>query len=502
LRIESGQRRAYQRFLDKNRLFKIAKYLEDGKSFKNSIVLALDSSAKFSAKKVRWGHVPTFGSQIGVLKIPRQYASAWVIDGQHRLYGFARAEHDLHGSLLSVIALQTRSRTEEAETFVDINKNQKPVDPNLLWALFGVLYPHETRGVISDLVRQLATEKRSTLHNKIYVPGESKHPRREYRIFHSNLCETIADHLIAGRPKGFPLVSAETLYDPKRAEVLKRALTTISSYLRFICDTAEKTGTKDWIRRFFFTNNGLNVMIRVLVHILKYTDGKFDRKEIGDLFGASLSEFLLSREGDIDHLRRQTSSEGIRESVAYGFVRTIARSVKGFAEGYLREHQEDRENQEPYRLMRRVEESLRESIADCLSAVTKNWWKERIPQDVREKAQERKDLDESPWPWMEGKQYPAHFYMNFSEYSKVISKRDNWREAFGRVFRDEEWVRVVLKDLEKIRNDIAHSRDLSERQLTVLKLYSGDLARVLAGSKPKLEVQVPREVGAPLAVEA
>lgn len=161
LRIESGQKKAYQRFLDQNRLFKIAKFLEDGKTIKNSIVLALDSSAKFSAKKVRWGHVPAFGSQIGLLKIPRQYASAWVIDGQHRLYGFARAEHDLQQSLLSVVALQTHSRTEEAETFVDINKNQKPVDPNLLWALFGVLYPHETRGVISDLVRQLATEKRS-----------------------------------------------------------------------------------------------------------------------------------------------------------------------------------------------------------------------------------------------------------------------------------------------------------------------------------------------------
>ena len=501
LRIESGQKKAYQRFLDKNRLFKIAKFLEDGKTIKNSIVLALDNSSKFSEKKVRWGHVPTFGSQIGLLKIPRQYASAWVIDGQHRLYGFARAEHDLQKSLLSVVALQTHSRTEEAETFVDINKNQKPVDPNLLWALFGVLYPHETRGVISDLVRQLATEKRSILRNKIYVPGESKHPRREYRIFHSNLCETIGDHLVGGRPKGFPLVSEENLYDPKRAEVLRHAVNTISSYVKFICEAAENADARNWIRGFFFTNNGLNVMLRVLVHILKFNDGRFDKKQVGDLFGPSLSEYLTSRESEIDHLRRQTSSEGIRESVAYAFIRAIARGVKGFAEGYLRDHQKDRENQEPYRLMRRVEESLRESISDRLSAVSGNWWKERIPPDVHDEAQERKAQDESPWPWMEGKHYPAHYYMNFSEYSKVITKRDNWREAFALVFRDEEWVRVVLKDLEKIRNDIAHNRDLSERQLTVLKLYSDDLARVLSGAKAKLEIQLPREVGAPLPVE-
>jgi len=95
LRIESGQKKAYQRFLDKSRLLKIAKFLEDGKSFRNSILLALGANAKFAAKRVRWGKVTSFGFRIGLLKVPRQYASAWVIDGQHRLYGFARAERDL-----------------------------------------------------------------------------------------------------------------------------------------------------------------------------------------------------------------------------------------------------------------------------------------------------------------------------------------------------------------------------------------------------------------------
>jgi DNA sulfur modification protein DndB len=502
LRIESGQKRAYQRFLDKNRLFKIAKFLEDGKSFKNSVVLALDSTAKFSTKKVRWSSTPTFESQFGILKIPRQFASAWVIDGQHRLYGFARSERDLHQTPLSVVALQTRNKTEEAETYVDINHNQKPVDPNLLWALFGILYPHETRGIISDLVKQLASEKRSILRNRVYVPGESKHPRREYRIFHSNLCETIGDHLVGGRPKGFGLISAEKLYEPEKTEILEHALNTINSYLKFICGTAERAGAKKWIRGFFLTNNGMNVMLRVLVHILKYTGGRFVIKEVKRVFGSPLAEYLVSRETEIDQLRRQTSSEGIRESAAYGFIRAIAHEVENFAQGYLREHQKDRENQEPYKILRTLEESLRESIAESLAALAVNWWRERIPPDVRDLASRRKAQDESPWPWMEGKQYPAHFYMNFSEYSKVISRRDNWREAFGPVFGNEEWVRVVFMELERIRNDVAHNRDLSERQLDVLRLYSGDLARALSGSKPKLEIQVAREVGAPLAIEA
>jgi DNA sulfur modification protein DndB len=502
LRIESGQKKAYQRFLDKNRLFKVAKFLEDGKSFKNSIVLALDPHSRFTAKRTRWGNVGTYGARIGLLKIPRQYASAWVIDGQHRLYGFARAEKDLLGSLLSVIALESRSRTEEAETFVDINKNQKPVDPNLLWVLFGQLYPHETRGVISDLVRELATNGRSVLRNKIYIPGESKHPRREYHIFHSNLCETIGDHLVEGRKSGFPLISSEKLFDPKRSEVLNHACSIISEYISLICDIAETARVKHWARDFFLTNNGLNVMIRVLVQVLKYSDGKLDKGEIRGTFGHALSDYLMSREPDIAQLRRQTSSEGTREFAAYGFIRALARGTEGFAEPYLRERQKDRENQEPYKLMRKIEDSLRECIHDSLAALSENWWRERIPPDVRDLAQERKERDESPWPWMDGKQYPAYYYMNFSEYSKVISKRDNWREAFEATFVDAEWVRVWFKDIERIRNDIAHNRDLTERQLNLLRFFSDDLARVLAGAKTKLGVPAALEVGAPLPIGA
>lgn len=235
-----------------------------------------------------------------------------------------------------------------------------------------------------------------------------------------------------------------------------------------------------------------------MVHILRHGGGKFNKKEVRELFGRSLSNYLVSHESEIDQLRRQTSSEGTREFAAYGIIAALARDVVGFADGYLREHHKDRENQEPYKVLRRIEESLRKSISDSLSLVTNNWWKERIPTDVRESAELRKKQDESPWPWMEGKRFPAYSYINFSEYSKIILKRDNWREAFGSIFENEEWVSVIFRELERVRNDVAHNRDLSERQLTVLKLYSDDLTRVLSSSKPELEVQVAREVGAPL----
>jgi len=248
---------------------------------------------------------------------------------------------------------------------------------------------------------------------------------------------------------------------------------------------ADHAGEREWIKGFFLTNNGLNVALRVLVHILKHTEGRIDRGKLDVLFGKALREYLIENRDKIDQLRRQTSSEGTREAVAFGIIRTLARQTKGFAETYVKQHQQDREEEEPYRLLRGVENVLREIISRELSAITANWWNERIPPDVRDTSRLRKDQDESPWPWMEGKQYPAHYYMSFADYSKVISRKDNWREGFQNVFRDPEWVRVVFRELERIRNDVAHNRDLSERQITVLRLYCSDMSRAVSGAPPK-----------------
>jgi DNA sulfur modification protein DndB len=501
LRIESGQKRAYQRFLDKNRLFKVAKFIEDGNSFKNSIVLALDKRSKFNAYRSRWTSHSSSESAIGLLRIPRQFAYAWVIDGQHRLYGFARAHENSLDWSLPVVALQSKSRTEEAKTFLDINSKQKPVDPSLLWSLFGVLYPNEIRGLVSHFVRFLGTEPKSIFYGKIFVPGESKQSRKYYRIFHSNLCDTVSEHFVEGRAKGFPLFLAASANASKREDSIRRAFKIVNIYTKWLIKQAGNAGEKRWVKDFFLTNNGLNVALRVLVQILKFSNGKIKSRLLGELFGKAMTEYLIENREKIDELRRQTSSEGTREAIAFAIVRTLARQANGFADPYIRQHQQNREEEEPYKLIRNAEHVLREVISTRLSEITERWWKERIPNDVRDEATLRKERDESPWPWMEGKQHPAHFYMSFADYSRVISKRDNWRESFEVVFRDVEWVRVVFKELEHTRNDVAHNRDLSERQLKLLRIYCADLCRAAAGAPPKINLpQTPGQALPDIAV--
>ena len=82
------------------------------------------------------------------------------------------------------------------------------------------------------------------------------------------------------------------------------------------------------------------------------------------------------------------------------------------------------------------------------------------------------------WPWYTGKDLPLIYYVNFADYSKIISRKDNWREAFESAFGDQELLRAKLRELEPIRNDVAHTRGLTETARDKLRVYSRDLFRL------------------------
>ena len=478
LRVESGQKRAYQRFLDRSRLTKIARYLEAGNSFKNSIVVGLDPSSRFRSKRPQWARNAMTGMKMGLLRLPRRYASLWIIDGQHRLYGYSRTEGSLLGNPLPVVAMRTKSRTEQAKTFVDINKNQKPVNPNILWTLFGTLQPDKPVGIISQLVKSLAEARRGPFYEKIYVPGASRHRRRYYRIFHANFCETVSDHLVEGKHKGFPLIPAGDISSPaKRAEAIKKASKVLSGYFTVLFELAERVGKPEWVTEFFLRNNGVNVAVRLLVQVLEHTGGRADREALAPVL-YPLSQFMLEHAGEVDAMRRRTSSEGTRDQEAVRMVRCIAAVTPNFGQAYLRRHRQSLQLHDSYRMLREIEGILRGIISERLSNISRNWWVERIPQDVRERAELRKKERESPWPWNEELDLSPIYYVDFNDYAKIIARRDNWREAFAQLFKDESWIHGKLRELDPIRKDIAHMRELTDRQLDRLSLYARDFKSV------------------------
>lgn len=132
-------------------------------------------------------------------------------------------------------------------------------------------------------------------------------------------------------------------------------------------------------------------------------------------------------------------------------------------------------HKEPYRILKRLETGLRECIQRRLEKVSKSWWKERVPKDVQERAELRKNRNEKQYPWHIEKDLPPIFYTDFTDYVKIIMRRDNWRQVFEPIFKDKEIISAKLRELEPIRNAIAHVRELSRTEADKLKLYSEDI---------------------------
>lgn len=142
------------------------------------------------------------------------------------------------------------------------------------------------------------------------------------------------------------------------------------------------------------------------------------------------------------------------------------------------EKEKSKKQEDNYQILKKLEQTFREFIQSKLTTISKNWWNERVSEDVRINAEQRKKKNESPWNWVVGGS-PLIDYIDFTDYAKIITRRDNWNDAFRDVFHNREELLSKLKELEPIRNAIMHSRNLNSKQIQRLQLYSDDLSSAM-----------------------
>ena len=203
------------------------------------------------------------------------------------------------------------------------------------------------------------------------------------------------------------------------------------------------------------------------------------------LSSISIPRAGLRPSGNSDLLLRRLRK--VDESMKFGTkIRRLVSVLQGIREepliyntsiGDWLEKQRRREVEEGrhYKTMQELETRLRTFISLKLAAISSNWWIERVPEDVRKRAEERKSKNERLYPWQSelGLQ-PIHF-VDFPDYAKVILRKDNWNHVFSSTFKDKEIISSKLREIEPIRNAIAHFRKLSRSQEEKLELYAADI---------------------------
>lgn len=120
----------------------------------------------------------------------------------------------------------------------------------------------------------------------------------------------------------------------------------------------------------------------------------------------------------------------------------------------------------PYIVITYLERSLRRFVSQRLESVCGPRWFERcVPKDILKRWKSRDQEDRHSG----SSGYSLIEYSNFMDLFFVVTDQGNWESTFARFFRDREETSVSFRRLRRIRNGIAHCRQLNdEHEMTLI----------------------------------
>jgi DNA sulfur modification protein DndB len=169
-------RPAYQRMINPGRIRTIGEFIKHGGYFPTNLLVNFTEGCRFDQISNKENSDQNI--KFGWLYLPNKYKSAWVIDGQHRLYGFSHLDRDAQRrSSIFVIAFEKMDTTTEADLFITINHKQKSVPKSVLIALQSDLKwgsadaKERVVALSSALVKSLNSDPTSPFFQRFAVQG-------------------------------------------------------------------------------------------------------------------------------------------------------------------------------------------------------------------------------------------------------------------------------------------------------------------------------------------
>jgi len=459
--IEEGN--AYQRMIDKSRRQDIDKFISKGGFFANNIIVNFTNEPSFvMSNKVE-------SIETGFLKLPRKPASAWIIDGQHRLYGYAD-NPKRKTEMMPVLAFCNMTIEDEGELFVTINKEQKSVEANLLWDLYGDIYEEAEDDeeqylcTISKIIKNLNNGPKSPFYNKVYIPSFND---RENRL----TIVTIANAFKKSY-HGLNLIKKSGLLFRENWKTTESFATNrIESFFNIIKDKIKE----DWDKNengFVCSNNGIAILIRMLPEFIRYINykhpGTIDRANLGvfercmeDLISPFVDYLKEIADDGRDVLRRSASAEDSRNQIADNLLSKVKKCYNEFAP-----HLPPTEEEMGKKLIEETELAVRSLIKQKLKEkYGDKWWKQGATSGAKQYAKNHVDDEIKSAPWMKDK-IETNLerrieLLTIGHYKEIITYSDNWG-LFESIFGDKKEVIDNFEGFATYRNGIDHIRDFPD----------------------------------------
>jgi DNA sulfur modification protein DndB len=457
----------YQRMVKAKRRKELEEFIKKGGTFSNSIIINFQTD-----NKIKWKKLNDDGeTQIGTLTLPDEYSCAFIIDGQHRLYGYSNLNPQQFNTPLLVTAYVNLPPEIQIKLFIEINNKQKPVPKNLLLMLQSDLYwNHDTAklslfSLKTRLLRNLGTLSDSVLNNRI-VLGEKKSTKircvsidyiMKYAIDKSNYFGKIKNNNVLEKEGWF--FSKTDLAKKRYNEVLKKSY----SFLNKIFGLCQKDLNLMWEKGS--NDGGLIAMNIGIMSIIRICDIILEHRvenEKDDLYSMTPEE-IFSRVKDyltcvINHINKLNSEEikkfrslstgGIQEQAVDELLVVLHNNHKEIYPERTKKYLKDRSgkyDEEGTKEIKKLQLEIRNKIISTLKKfypAEDQWFEKGVSGDVQKKCSARR-IDE-------GNKEPQHHYLDLLDYKDIIDKNyidikveedgeQKTRIGLGRYFSDPDF---------------------------------------------------------------
>ncbi|MEQ8220313.1 MAG: DGQHR domain-containing protein [Arenibacter sp.] len=393
----------YQRIIKKYRIKQINEFItEKAGFFPNSIIISLDakgSGLRFDPANTQ---VPTAISKVGILYLPKQYRSAYIIDGQHRLYGYAGTRYSETNSI-PVVAFVNLKREEQVDLFMQINENQKAVPKTLRETLNADLLwtspnkKEQLKALCSRISIFLGEEKDSPFYDYISLGEDNR------TLTPGNLSSALLKSNFFGVVTKDKIEKLGLFYKGDLEDAFKMTY----EFLRLSFEYLKINLAEDWEKQkdsFLFVNKGVFALILLISDIL-------DHLEVSEIIDTNKNTsqelfyhtqkyldplILFVREMDEDTRLRFKDMKGSTAPNRYWrrFQVCIRAVHSDFNPAGLEEYiktQERALNTNTFEMIKDIEEYMRDDFKMKLfDHFGEEWaWKKGVPVKIQDDAEDR-----------------------------------------------------------------------------------------------------------------
>ena len=493
----------YQRLIKKNRLKAVHDFIENGGYFPNSVVISIDAEkCQFDVANTQ---VSSTISNVGILHLPKRYKSAYIIDGQHRLYGYSNTEYKIKNTI-PVVAFVNLSREEQVQLFMQINENQKAVskdlrntlNADLLWTSENYIEKH--KALCSRLAIFLGENRNSPLFAKISIGEDkkivttqaienalrksrflgkvSKNKIEELGLFFTgdidNAYERLKDYLLKGFDYLATNVKDEWSKEGEGVILLNRG---IYGFILILSDI------------LYHINNSKNIDIRRAA-ISKLFD---ELKTYIDPLIIFINEL---KEDERDNLKKAYGAGG-ETKYWRSFQKIIRETHNDFNPEGLDEYlqKQDRQNNDrAFAIIRDIEKFFNRDFKNKLEEkFGKMWFKKGVPPQIGDDAVslatrknreiENEDEEVEPWDCINIIAYRAIAVKNWSDIFEKYYTRPGEEKISGGKEEKTKW----MVKLEFLRNQNVHSYFVTEDELKFLEELNDWIIKQEVKNKYQLE---------------